>query len=755
MRGQGKRNKRWASRALVAGIAILAGAAPLHAQTGYYAHVFFDNSEQAGAYWYSAAFQNGASTIANVDGHLPVETAITHSPPNALRLAWQSAPGGAWSAEIHLVNFPNRYPEMAGTTLSFWVYSPDGIAADALPAIKLSDARDDLQVATFPGSFTQSVPLARYIGGGLPAARWVKVSVPMAALASASVYRFHPERLTNVVLHQARADGTAHVMFVDDIRVDDPAPLTAAPAAAPATAPEAPMLKATGYERHVILAWQGPDSAGLDHFVIFRGESPDAELSPIGIAPAGTHRFSDWLGKPGASAAYRIAAADADGNLLAGSASQTVTAATHAMTDDELLTMVQENAFQYYWDGAGAHSDMAHENLPGDDRIIATGASGFGIMALITGVDRRFITRDEGRARLEKIVTFLEKAPKYHGAFSHYMNDETGQTMPLFGMVDNGGDLVETAYLMQGLLTARGYFNHGDAAEAALRARITKLWEGVEWDWYRENDTSPSLYWHWSPDWAFQIHHPLIGFNETMAVYLLAMASPTHPVPTSLYYTGWAGQDKRAQDYRAGWSGQKDGDHYANGHSYYGIKLDVGVGSGGPLFFTHYTFMGFDPHALGDAYTPSYFANNQAIARINHAWCVDNPGHFKGYGTDAWGLTAAFGYNGYATPAPDKINDDGTITLTGALASFPYTPAESMAALKHYYRDLGGELWGIYGPKDNYNPSHGWVSFHYMGLNQAPTVAMIENYRTGLWWRSLMANKEIPAMLKRLAATRP
>ena len=186
------------------------------------------------------------------------------------------------------------------------------------------------------------------------------------------------------------------------------------------------------------------------------------------------------------------------------------------MDDEALLTMLQEAAFQYYWEGSGNNSGMAVENIPGDERIIATGASGFGISALVVGVDRHYITREQGIERLEKILTFLEHAPKYHGALPHYMNDATGQTIALFGMLENGGDLVETSFLIQGLLTARQYFNQARPREQQIYQRITRLWEGVEWDWYRKNTQSDFLYWHWSPQWNFQIDHHLIGYNESM-----------------------------------------------------------------------------------------------------------------------------------------------------------------------------------------------------------------------------------------------
>ena len=721
--------------------AALLATMPAAAQTAYYRHVVFDNSQQRDLYFYSAASAVSPSTLESIDRKLPVDTTHFRTPPNALRIAWQSRPGGAWDAEIHLMNFPNRYPEMAGKMLSFWVWSDAPIAEAELPRFQLSDASDGLQVATMPGSFTRPAPLGQFVRGDLPAHTWVQVRIPMQDMASASVYPFHPERLQSLIFSQGSADSAPHTLVIDDVRVDDGAAPAGAALAAPAH------VTAKGYERHVDLSWDAPEPAGFDHYVIYRALDGKS-FEPIGIQLPGVHRFTDFIGRIGAQALYRIAEADLANTAAAPSAP--VAATTRAMSDDELLTMLQLATFRYYWEGSGANSGMAHENLPGDDRIVATAASGFGLMALVTGTSRGFVTRDEGRERVEKIVSFLEKAPRYHGAWSHYMNDATGETLPLFGLQDNGADILETSYLIQGLLTARQYFHGDDPREQALYRRITHLWESVEWDWFRDNDKSDFLYWHWSPQWSFQIHHPLIGFNETMAVYLLGIASPTHPVPASMYYSGWAGQNDTAYSYRAGWSGTKDGDHYANGQTYYGIKLDVGVGSGGPLFFTHYTFMGFDPHALHDRYTTSWFTNNRNIALINRAWCIDNPGHFAGYGADAWGLTASFGYRGYSTPAPDKLNDEGTITLTGALSSFPYTPAESMAAFKHYYRDLGQDLWGIYGPRDNYNPGQHWVASHYMGLNQAPITAMVENYRTGLLWATFMSNPEIAQGLKKL-----
>jgi len=713
----------------------------LSANTEYYRHVVFDNSLTSDTYFYSAGTANGPSFVEQTNSRLPVETKTFLTPPNAIRLQWQSEPNGGWEAEVRVINFRNRLPEFTGHNLYFWCFAPHAIATADLPSFVLSTGREGLQVAEFPASFTEPLPLGKFTGD-LPAGRWVQVRIPFNEFHTASIYEFSLQHLQNVIFHQARADGVRHTLIVDEFRIDDD------PVAGEALrAPE--NVRAVGYDRHVNVNWNPVNNPALGRYVIYR--SLDGEnFEPIGIQLPGTNRYSDFLGKSGVTAAYKVAASDKQYHLSP--LSTAATASTREFNDDELLTMLQEACFHYYWEGADPSSGMTRENIPGDDRIVATGASGFGIATLVVGVDRGFITREQGVERLTKIVGFLEHAQRYHGAWSHYMNGGTGQTMPVFGMFDNGGDLVETSFLMQGLLVARQYFHGTSAAEQDLYRRISKLWETVEWDWYRTDPKSDFIYWHWSPEWAQQIHHPLIGFNELMITYLLAMSSPTHGVPVDMYYSGWAGQSQVAIGYRGGWSGANDGDHYGNGHTYYGIKLDVGVGTGGPLFFTHYSYIGFDPHSLHDRYTSSYFENNRNIALINRSYSIANPKRFPGYGPNAWGLTASDGPEGYVPHAPDDNDDRGTLTLTGALASFPYTPEASMAAFKHYYRDLGGQLWDIYGPRDAFDPGHNWISPIYMGLNQAPITVMVENYRTGLVWKNFMSNPEITEMLRKLDA---
>lgn len=706
------------------------------ADTEYYRHILFDNSLESDAYYYSAGKASSPSTLELDHGKLPVSKTVFYTPPNALRLKWRSAPDGGWEASIRAIDFRNRQISFRGDVLYFWCFSPEGIPASELPLIQLSDTNR---------GFSKPVKLGSFIKD-LAAGKWVQVQIPLQEFKTGSLHSFQPDRTDKVVFVQDTPDAADHTLIIDEIKIDDAADSGTTASEAVSKLPAPRNLSAESYERHIDIRWDPIDAPELERYIVYRSWD-NRDFQPIGIEVPGINRYTDYIGKPGKTAFYRVAASDR--GYEKSSLSESATGTTRSMSDDELLTMLQKACFRYYWEAAHAKAGMTLENVPGDDRIVATGASGFGIMALIVGVDRGFISRDQGLERLARIVSFLEKVPRYHGAWSHFMDGETGETLPVFDMFDNGGDLVETAFLMEGLLAARQYFNGPSDGERDLFARISQLWETVEWDWYRRSPQSDALYWHWSPQWSWYINHRLTGFNEAMIVYLLAIASPTHSVPAELYYSGWANRGAAGAKYRRGWSGSSAGEHYTNGHAYYGIKLDVGVGSGGPLFFAHYSYMGFDPRGIHDRYT-DYFENNRNMARINLAYCLRDSGHYKGYGANFWGLTASDGPDGYLPHEPTLKDDDGTMTFTGALSSFPYTSEASLAMLKHIYRDLGSQVWGVYGPRDAINLSQDWISPIFMGLNQAPITVMIENYRTGLIWKLFMSNPEIRPMLDRV-----
>ena len=405
------------------------------------------------------------------------------------------------------------------------------------------------------------------------------------------------------------------------------------------------------------------------------------------------------------------------------------------ISDSALLTLIQQQTFKYFWDFANSTSGLARERASSD--VVTTGGSGFGVMAILTGIYRGFITRSQGLDRLTTMVGFLSdstKVQRYHGAFSHWMNGTTGATVP-FSTHDDGGDIVETSYLLQGLLCARQFFNSTtDAGEISLRSKINNLYNAVDWNWYRQGGMDV-LYWNWSPNYQFAINVPVQGWNEALITYVLAASSPANAISKTVYDNGWA----------------RNGS-IANGKTFYGIRLPLGPDYGGPLFFAHYSFLGIDPHGLSDAYA-DYWTQDTAHVRINYLYSVDNPRHYNGYSSSCWGLTASDEQGGYSAHAPG--NDDGVITPTAAVASLPYTPVESMNAIRFFYYKLGDKLWGNYGFIDAFNLTNIWFDGDFLAIDQGPEIVMIENYRSGLLWNLFMSCPEIRAGMKNLGFQGP
>lgn len=410
---------------------------------------------------------------------------------------------------------------------------------------------------------------------------------------------------------------------------------------------------------------------------------------------------------------------------------------------DSIYKTVQHNTFQYFWDGAEPVSGLARERFhvdgdyPDNDKnIVTTGGGGFGVMAILVGIERNFISRQQGLERFQKIVGFLEKADRFHGAWPHWIYGETGKVKP-FGRKDNGGDLVESAFMIQGLLCVRQYFKNGSAAEKNLAERIDKLWKEVDWNWYRNGKNV--LYWHWSPEYAWEMNFPVTGYNECLIMYVLAASSPTHGVSAEVYHEGWARNGK-----------------INSSTTKYGYTLNLSHNYaeqyGGPLFWAHYSYLGLDPRGLKDKYT-DYWQHNKNHTLINRAWCVDNQKKFKGYGSDSWGLTASYSVKGYAAHAPGMQNDLGVISPTAALSSMPYTPEYSLEAMRHWYKEMGSSVFGIYGFYDAFSETDNWFPKRYLAIDQGPMVVMMENYRTGLLWRLFMSCPEVQSGLKKLGFT--
>jgi hypothetical protein len=418
-----------------------------------------------------------------------------------------------------------------------------------------------------------------------------------------------------------------------------------------------------------------------------------------------------------------------------------------AVEDTALFRIVQQQTFQYFWDGAEPTSGLARERFhvdndyPDDDKnVVTSGGAGFGVMVILVGIERHFITKDEGRKQLEKIVNFLETADRFHGVWPHWWNGETGKVKP-FSKNDDGGDLVETSFMLQGLLCVRQYFANGNDEEKKLATRVDKLWKETEFNFYRNGKNV--LYWHWSPNNGWKMNFAVHGYNECLIMYVLAASSPTHGVPAEVYHEGWAenGKIKGTSSY-AGYT--------------LNLQYQGNPPQGGPLFWAHYSYLGLDPRGLKDKYA-NYWEENKNLSLINYQWCVNNLKKYKGYSENNWGLTASYSKESYAAHAPSMENDLGVITPSAALSSFPYTPAQSMAAMKHWFtnKELKEKIWGPFGFYDAFSEQYNWYAPRYLAIDQGPIVVMMENYRTGLLWKLFMSCPEIKMGLKKLGFESP
>lgn len=412
----------------------------------------------------------------------------------------------------------------------------------------------------------------------------------------------------------------------------------------------------------------------------------------------------------------------------------TPTTPVPALTDTQAMDQVQKDAIKYFWDYAEPNSKLGRERYHTDNpgfeaNKVTTGGSGFGLMSLIVGVERGFIPRAEAVTRMTTAMDFLEKADRFHGAWAHWMDGTTGRAIS-FGNKDDGGDIVETAFLCQGLIAVREYFKNGNTQEKALAAKADNLWKGVEWSWYTNGENA--MYWHWSPTYQWEMKFKLEGYNECLIAYIMGAASPTHPIPAAAYHEGWT---------RNGAIG--------TGNTQYGIplifKYNTVSGNAGPLFWAQYSYLGLDPTQLADKYA-NYWELTQNHAKIINKYCIDNPKQWKGYSEKCWGLTASYSRNSDGTTgysAHDTDNDLGVITPTAALSSFPYTPVESMKVLHYLYDEKRSTHVGIAGPYDAFSPHYNWVTPRYLAIDQGTIAPMIENHRTGLLWKLFMNAPEV------------
>lgn len=676
--------------------------------------IFFNESPDAGGlYDASWGFKKLPSYLELNGDKFPIDTLHPYLGTHSLRLHWISKSGGDWGIVVASVGWKGQNLT-SYDSLTWWVNSPMAINPTDLPTLCMEDLTNKKSSQILMGDY--------FSGVDGDSTTWQKVSISLTAFSPGPT-NCDFTKIKTIYYMQHATDEGEHLMWIDEIRAIKAS-------SGPGTAPAAPRnVNAQGADSRVDLQWSENTESDLMGYFVYRSENRSGSYTKLNQVFHNFNFYCDFSGLNGKTFYYYVVAINKSNQESP--SSDTTVVSTHAFAnDDELLNSIQATCFRYFYDYGHPVSSLARERK-GSGETCTSGGTGFGLFTLMVGAERGFAPRDSIANRILKILTFLQdKTPRYHGAWSHWINGTTGETIP-FSTYDDGGDIVETAYLVEGILAIRQYFNRDNAVENEIRTRSRTLWESVEWDWYQK-DNGPAIFWHWSPTHAWRMNFPIYGFNECMIVYLLAIASPTHPVPASVYQTGWTSQS-----------------YYQNGKTFYGYKQWVGWDRGGPLFFSHYTFLGFDPRNKSDQYC-NYFENNRNISLINRAWCIENKENHVGYDSLVWGLTASDNPWGYAAQEPTESGDNGTITPTAALSAMPYIPSESMASLKHFYYVLGPKLFGEFGFRDAFNPGQNWYANSFLAIDQGTIAPMIENARTELCWDMFMQNPEIQTMVSKL-----
>jgi hypothetical protein len=625
----------------------------------------------------------------------------------SLKFNYTSAENGNWRATIYRSDWSTA--DIFGLdSLSFYLYSENEFPATALPLIGFravnKNSSGDVN--------SQLFSLADY-NENIPAKEWTKVKFPLSVVfndAESSDLGF--TKVKGIIFNQSESDGSSWLILIDEISAYKSI----------AEIPAAENLTATGYDSHSELNWDFPmEDLAYRIYASFDG-GENFELR----AETSENFYLDFVPENARNSevTYRVV------SVFQGNESEPAETAVQIsdFSDDELMDMVQRYTFRYFWEGAHQATGMILERSNGNGRTAASGATGMGLMAMIVAHEREYIPQVEIKDRILKILEFLENCERHHGAWSHWYNADTYETQP-FTPDDDGGDIVETSYVAAGLIALKNYFTGTDEKSVQIRETADRLWRGIDWDWYRNGQNV--LFWHWSPNINFQKNMKVTGWNECLVTYVLAASSPTHGISKLVYDQGWASNGAMV-----------------NPRTFYGHEIRLSPDWGGPLFWIHYSHLGINPHRLSDKYA-DYWQEHVNTTKIHHAYAVENPESHTNYSDKNWGLTASDDPYGYRAHQPVS-NDNGTISPTAALASMPYTPEESMKALKYFYRERGKDLFGKYGPYDAFNDNLDWVQKAYIGIDQGPIVVMLENHRTGLLWNTVMKDVELQAGLDKL-----
>jgi hypothetical protein len=625
----------------------------------------------------------------------------------ALKFNYTSSPDGNWRTTIYRNDWSTT--DISGMdSISFFVYSEVSLPTSALPLIGLKANK-----LSGSGDVSSELYALENFNDSVPPEEWTQITFPLDTfLLDDANSDLNFSETKGVIFNQSEQNNVSRLLLIDEI-------------IAFKSLEEIPVVKnlsVTGYDSHAELQWEQdvPDLAYRIYASFDAGETWEIR------AETTNKYYLDFVPETAINSTvqYRVVTLSQDKE----SEPVEATAELRDFSDEELLDMVQRYTFRYFWEGAHQETGMILERSNGNGRTAASGATGMGLMALILGHEREYRPQEEIKDRILMILEFLTNCDRHHGAWSHWYTSDTYETQP-FSEKDDGGDLVETSYLAAGLIALKNHFSGNDSKSIQIREQANQLWREIEWTWYQKGENV--LYWHWSPNYDFEMNMQVRGWNEALITYIMAASSPTYPISEEVYTNGWA----------------RNGG-MVNERSFYEYDISLSPDWGGPLFWIHYSHLGINPSGLSDEYA-DYWQEHVNTAKIHQAYAVDNPLNHESYSHSCWGLTASDDPEGYTAHQP-WYNDNGTISPTAALGSMPYTPDETLKALKYFYRERGSELFGKYGFYDAFNDNVDWVADSYLGIDQGPIVVMIENYRTGLLWYTVMKDEEVKAGLDKL-----
>jgi hypothetical protein len=403
-----------------------------------------------------------------------------------------------------------------------------------------------------------------------------------------------------------------------------------------------------------------------------------------------------------------------------------------AVLFDPFLSELEERTFRYFWETANPKNGLIPDRFPSPS-FASIAAVGFGLTAYPIGVERHYITRAEARERVLVTLRLFVRAPNEHGFFYHFLDMNTGARAG-----DSEVSTVDTAMLLAGMLFCQSYFDTQHPREVQIRKLVDEIYRRVDWTWAQPRPPVVAL--AWTPEGGFS-GIDWQGYNEAMLVYLLALGSPTHPISPQAWTM---------------WTSTYD--------QHWGTLYDQTYLSFGPLFGHQYTHVWVDFRGIRDAYMRArgldYFENSRRATYTQRRYAIANPKHWQAYGKNVWGISASDG-PGEASFLPyaargvgvGRIVDDGTIAPTAAISSLPFAPEIVLPATLEMYHRFGPSIYSVYGFLDAFNASFPspaapasqasarkagsglWVDPDYIGIDQGPILAMIENYRSDLVWR--------------------